>query len=88
MPIFHLENQIQHKLAVQLEPWAEVYYLRQGETLKLEQPPELKGCYHVIFYEADSVSVFIEGEFDYPLVFIEGKEATPFNDFVVYSQSS
>lgn len=87
MNVFHLENQIQPKLAVQLEPWAEIYYLRLGETLKLEQPPELKGGYHVIFYEADSVSVLIDGEFDYPLVFIDGKEATPFNDFVVYPQS-
>ncbi|TDN36829.1 hypothetical protein E4631_24580 [Hymenobacter sp. UV11] len=88
MNVFHLENQIQPKLAVQLEPWAEVYYLRRGETLKLEQPPELKGGYHVIFYEADSVSILIDGEFDYPLVFIDGKEATPFNDFVVYPQAS
>jgi len=87
MNVFHLENQIQPKLAVQLEPWAEIYYLRLGETLKLEQPPELKGGYHVIFYEADSVSVLIDGEFDYPLVFIDDKEATPFNDFVVYPQS-
>jgi len=87
MNVFHLENQIQPKLAVQLEPWAEVYYLRLGETLKLEQPPELKGGYQVIFYEADSVSVLIDGEFDYPLVSIDGKEATPFNDFVVYPQS-
>jgi hypothetical protein len=86
MNVFHLENQIQPKLAVQLEPWAEVYYLRLGETLKLEQAAELKGYYHLIFYEADSVSVLVDGEFDYPLVFIEGKEATPFNDFVVYPQ--
>jgi hypothetical protein len=88
MNVFHLENQIQPKLAVQLEPWAEVYYLRPGEILKLEQLPELQGGYHVIFYEADSVSVLIEGEFDYPLVFIDGKEATPFNDFVVYPRAS
>jgi hypothetical protein len=85
MNIFHLENRIHAKLAIQLEPWAEVYYLRQGQTLKLEQPAALKGYYHVIFYEADSVSVLVEGEFDYPLVFIDGKEVMPFNDFTVYS---
>lgn len=87
MNVFHLENQIQPKLAVQLEPWAEVYYLRLGETLKLEQPPELTGGYHVIFYEVASVAVLVEGEFDYPLVFIDGREAIPFNDFVVYPPS-
>jgi hypothetical protein len=87
MNVFDLKNQIQPKLAVQLEPWAEIYYLRLGEILKLEQPPELKGGYQIILYEADSVSVLIDGEFDYPLVFIEGKEATPFHDFVVYPQS-
>jgi hypothetical protein len=82
MNVFHLENKIHPKLAVQLEPWAEVYYLRRGEILTLKQPPELKGGYLVVFYEADAVSVVIEGEFDYPLALIDGKLAEPFHDFL------
>jgi hypothetical protein len=63
MNVFHLENKIHPKLAVQLEPWAEVFYLCQGEILTLTQPPELKGGYFVVFYEVDSVSILIDGEF-------------------------
>ena len=84
MNVFHLENKMHHKLAVQLEPWAEVYYLRLGQILTLKQPPELKGGYFVVFYEVDSVSVLIDGEFDYPVALIDGKPAEPFNDFSVY----
>lgn len=84
MNLFLLENPTQAKMAVQLEPWAEVYYLRKGDILKLTQPPDLKGYYHVIFYEADSVSVLVEGFFDYPLVFINDQLAQPWNDFTVY----
>jgi len=69
---------------VQLEPWAEVYYLRQGQILTLKQPPELKGGYFVVFYEVNSVSVVIDGEFDYPVALIDGQLAEPFNDFSVY----
>ena len=84
MNVFHLENKIHPKLAVQLEPWAEVYYLRHGQILTLKQPPELKGGYFVVFYEVDSVSVVIDGEFDYPEALIDGQLAEPFNDFSVY----
>jgi hypothetical protein len=84
MNILKLENPTQAKMAVQLEPWAEVYYLRKGDTLKLTQAPELEGYYHVIFYEADSVAVLVEGFLDYPLVFINDQAAEPWNDFTVY----
>lgn len=85
MNIFLLENPAQAKLAVQLEPWAEVYYLRKDDTLKLAQAPDLTGYYHVIFYEANSVSVLVEGFLDYPLVFINDQVAAPWNDFSVPS---
>ena len=78
-----LENCSADKLAVQLEPWAEVYYLRKGQTLKLEQPPDLLGYYHTVFYDAESVSVFVEGFLEYPLVSIDGQAVDPFNDFKV-----
>lgn len=83
MNTFVLENPTQAKMAVQLEPWAAVYYLRKGDTLKLTQDPDLKGCYHIIFYEADSVSVLVEGFLYYPLVFINNQSAEPWNDFTV-----
>jgi hypothetical protein len=85
MNIFVLENSTQAKMAVQLEPWAEVYYLRKGDILKLMQNPDLKGYYHVIPYEVDSVSVLVEGFTDYPIVFINDNVAEPWNDFTVKS---
>jgi hypothetical protein len=84
MNLFLLKNPTQAKMAVQLEPWAEVYYLRKGDTLKLTQDADLEGYYHIIFYEADSVSVLVEGFLDYPLVFINDQVAEPWNDFTVY----
>lgn len=78
-----LENRSADNLAVQLEPWADVYYVRHGQTLKLEQPADLPGYYHTVFYAADSVSVFVEGFGQYPLVSIDGQAVYPFTDFRV-----
>ena len=39
MNVFKLENQFCAKLEVQLEPWAETFYLRKGDVITFEQAP-------------------------------------------------
>jgi len=51
--------------------------------LKLEQPANLQGYYHTVFYAADSVAVFVEGFGEYPLVSLDGQAVDPFTDFTV-----
>ncbi|MBO2010420.1 hypothetical protein [Hymenobacter negativus] len=82
MHVFTLKNQDRYKLTVQLEPWAEVFYLRKGEELQLRQPASLQGSYHLAVYADGDVQIFPMGEFDYPQVFIDNVETEPWNDFV------
>lgn len=82
MHIFTLSNPDRYKLTVQLEPWAEVFYLRKGEELQLRQPDSLQGSYHLKVYADGDVQIFPMGEFDYPQVFIDNVETEPWNDFI------
>lgn len=82
MHLFKLTNPDRDKLAVQLEPWAEVYYLRKGQELELRQPVLAHGYYHLQVWADGDVQVFVEGWLDLPQVFIDGEEAQPWNDFV------
>jgi hypothetical protein len=83
MNIFELKNKACAKMEVQLEPWAEVYYLRKGDTIKFEQSLDEVGYYTVWVTGVDSMQVFPEGFLDYPAVFINDQPAEPWNDFVV-----
>lgn len=83
MDVFKLENQFCAKLEVQLEPWAETFYLRKGDVITFEQAPGEKGYYHMAVH-TDWVQVFPIGFLDYPTVFINGLPAEPWNDFVIY----
>ena len=78
---FTLSNPDQFKLTVQLEPWAELFYLRQGEELTFRQPASLRGFYHVEVYADGSVRLWPMGEFDYPEVLLNGVATEPWNDF-------
>jgi hypothetical protein len=83
---FMLRNKATAKLAVWLEPWAAIYYLRQAEEITFEHPLPLErpGYYVTVIWEAETIQVFAEGGFDtYPLVCINGQEVDPFNDFDV-----
>ncbi|OGX85776.1 hypothetical protein BEN47_14370 [Hymenobacter lapidarius] len=81
MNILTIENAEKIKLAVQIEPWAEVFYLRKGDTLKLHQPEGLHGYYHVKVWRDADIQLFVDGEYDYPEVFINDQPAEPWNDF-------
>ena len=81
MHIFTLKNPDQYKVTVQLEPTAELWYLRKGEELQLRQPASLQGSYHLEVYADGVVQVIPTGEFDDPQVFIDGVETEPWNDF-------
>jgi len=82
MSLFKLTNPDRYKMVVQLEPWAEVYYLRKGQEMELRQPVFPQGYYHLKVWEDGDVQIFVGGEFDNPQVFIDGEEAQPWNDFV------
>ena len=77
MNIFELQNRACAKMEVQLEPWAEIYYLRKGDTIKFEHPADEVGYYTVSVWGIDSMQVFPEGFLDYPAVFINGQLAEP-----------
>lgn len=81
MHVFSLTNPDQPKLTLQLEPWAELFYLRQGEELTFRQPASLNGSYHLEVYADGSVRIFPTGEFDYPQVLLNGIATEPWNDF-------
>ena len=83
MNVFKLENQVCAKLEVQLEPWAETFYLRKGDIITFEQAPGEEGHYHMAVH-ADWVQVFPEGFLEYPTVYINDQPAESWNDFVVY----
>jgi len=81
---FRLLNRATAKLAVQLEPWAAIYYLRHQEEITFEHPQDQQGYYLAVVWDAESIQVFAEGGFDtYPLVRINGQVVEPFNDFDV-----
>lgn len=79
---FIIENIDKDKLTVIVEPWAEEYYLKKGDVLKLIQEDGLKGYYHLKVYNDGGIQIFVEGEFDYPLVKINDQDAVPFQDFL------
>jgi len=80
MNVFLIDNADREKLTVIIEPWAEEYYLRKNDTLKLQQPDELKGYYHLNIWANGDIQVYVEGEYDYPIVTINDKEAEPFKE--------
>ncbi len=82
--VFSVENANQFKLTVQLEPWAELFYLRKGDVLTIHQPESLKGYYHTNLWGEEKMSQIIgcgDFDYDYPTVHINGKLAEPWNDF-------
>lgn len=78
MQIFRIENKAKKKLTIILEPWAEEFYLKEGQILELQQPEDLTGYYHQTNYEDGDIQIFVEGNFDYPVVLIDSKPAEPF----------
>lgn len=83
MNVFKLENHYRAKLEVQLEPWAETFYLRHGDVLTFAQAPGEAGYYKMAVY-ADWVQVFPIGFLDYPTVLINDLPAEPWNDFTIH----
>jgi hypothetical protein len=81
MHILTLKNSDHYKFTVQLEPTAELWYLRQGEELQLRQPASRQGSYQLVVYAEGLVQVIPTGEFDDPQVFIDNVETEPWNDF-------
>ena len=80
MQIFKTENKNRKKLTVILEPWAEEYYLKKNDTLEFRQDDGLKGYYHQCIYQDGDIQIFVEGEYTYPDVFINGTEVASFNE--------
>jgi hypothetical protein len=83
MNVFKIENQFCTKMEVQLEPWAETFYLRKGDIITFEQAPVEEGHYQMAVHH-NWVQVFPIGFLNYPTVYINDQPAEPWNDFIIY----
>ncbi len=78
MNLFFLENRNLELLTVIIEPWGEEYYLKKGQTIELIQPAHLKGYYHQVIDCDNYIQLYVESEFDYPIIKIDDKYIEPF----------
>ena len=74
MNTLKIENEVKDELIVILEPMAEHYSVKRGETLELSQQDDLVGYYHQVLDKEGNIVIFVEGEYTYPVAKIDGKE--------------
>ena len=82
MQVFTIENHDWDKLTIIIEPWAEAYYLKKGQKLELFQEEGLNGYYHQIAWKNGDIQIYVEADYNSPIVKLDGKDIDPFQDFI------
>ena len=74
MQTFTIENTELDSLIIIIEPYHEVIEMKKDDWLELKQSANSEGYYVQSVFEGGHLVLTVEGEYEVPEIFINGKE--------------